>query len=300
MPVEKLGEIAAIGTALLWSLTYVQFTIAARRIGPSVLNRLRLLFALAFLLCTHAAVYGSPLPLDVSLARWGWLILSGVIGFAISDALLFRALYHLGAHRTSLLMSLIPLTSALMAWAVFGERLTAIQMIAGLLTICGITLVVSGRTKERAAGVHGAGRAGVLFALGAVIAQSSRYMLSVKGMSGGFPPLSANVLQILAAATAVWAVAAVRRTAPSSFVCLRDRVSMATTIGGALTGPFLGVTFSLIALSRAPVGVASTLMALSPVFLLPISHFVFKEPVTIRATLGTGLAVAGVALLFLA
>ena len=66
-----------------------------------------------------------------------------------------------------------------------------------------------------------------------------------------------------------------------------------------MTGPFLGVTLSLIALSRAPVGIASTLMALVPVFLLPISHFALREAITIRAVIGTGLAVCGVALLFL-
>ena len=100
----RLGEIAALGTALLWSLTYVQFTVAVRRIGPSALNRLRLLVALIFLVCAHLAVFGVPLPIDASVTRWGWLILSGVVGFAISDDLLCRALFHLGAHRTSLVM----------------------------------------------------------------------------------------------------------------------------------------------------------------------------------------------------
>ena len=296
---ERLGEIAALGTALLWTLTYVQFTIAVRKVGPSVLNRLRLLFALVFLLCAHAVVFGHPLPLDAGATRWGWLALSGVIGFAISDALLFRGLLHLGAHRTSLVMSLIPVTSALMAWGVFGQRLSWIQITAGLVTIGGVALVVSSRANGRATDLRRKVSLGVLFALGAVLAQSSRYILSVQGMSGGFPPLSANVLQILAATVAVWAVSAVRGTARSSFAGLRDRLAATTTIGGALTGPFLGVTLSLVALSRAPVGIASTLMALSPVFLLPLSRVVFKEPITAPAVLGTLLAVAGVAILFL-
>jgi drug/metabolite transporter (DMT)-like permease len=296
---ERLGEIAALGTALLWTLTYVQFTIAVRRIGPSVLNRLRLLFALVFLVCAHAVVFGHPLPLDAGATRWGWLTLSGVIGFAISDALLFRSLLHLGAHRTSLVMSLIPVTSALMAWGTFGQRLNWIQITAGLVTIGGVALVVSSRANGSTKDLRRNVGIGVLFALGAVIAQSSRYILSLQGMSGGFPPLSANVLQILAATVAVWAVSVVRGTARSSFAGLRERLAATTTIGGAVTGPFLGVTFSLVALSRAPVGIASTLMALSPVLLLPLSRVVFKEPITVPAVLGTLLAIAGVAILFL-
>jgi drug/metabolite transporter (DMT)-like permease len=296
---ERLGEIAALGTALLWTLTYVQFTIAVRKIGPSVLNRLRLLFALVFLVCAHAVVFGHPLPLDAGATRWGWLTLSGVIGFAISDALLFRSLLHLGAHRTSLVMSLIPVTSALMAWGTFGQRLNWIQITAGLVTIGGVALVVSSRANGSTKDLRRNVGIGVLFALGAVIAQSSRYILSLQGMSGGFPPLSANVLQILAATVAVWAVSVVRGTARSSFAGLRERLAATTTIGGAVTGPFLGVTFSLVALSRAPVGIASTLMALSPVLLLPLSRVVFKEPITVPAVLGTLLAIAGVAILFL-
>ncbi len=70
-------------------------------------------------------------------------------------------------------------------------------------------------------------------------------------------------------------------------------------IGGAVTGPFLGVTLSLVALAKAPVGIASTLMALVPVFLLPVSRFFFKEPVGLRAVAGTLLAVGGVAVLLL-
>ncbi len=294
---SRLGEIAAIGTALLWTLTYVQFTTAVRRIGPAVLNRLRLLFALLLLVCAHVAVYRTPLPFDAELSRWGWMALSGVIGFAISDAFLFRAFFHIGAHRTSLVMSLVPLWSALMAWGLFGETLSYVQIGAGLLTIAGVALVVSSRRRGPA--IEEKLALGVLFALGAVAAQSSRYILCVQGMSGGFPPLSANALQILAATVAVWAVALVRGTASSSFGGLRDSVAAGTTVGGAFAGPFLGVTLSLVALTHAPVGIASTLMALVPVFLLPIARIVFKEPITLRAVFGTALAVAGVALLFL-
>jgi drug/metabolite transporter (DMT)-like permease len=47
------------------------------------------------------------------------------------------------------------------------------------------------------------------------------------------------------------------------------------------------------------VGVASTLMSLPPIFLLPIGRFVFKETISKRAVTGTIIALAGVAALFL-
>ncbi|HVN15442.1 MAG TPA: EamA family transporter, partial [Anaerolineales bacterium] len=69
---------------------------------------------------------------------------------------------------------------------------------------------------------------------------------------------------------------------------------------GALVGPVLGVTSSLLAVQYAEVGVASTLMALPPVIILPISYFVYKEKIGWQALVGTILAIAGVAVLFLA
>jgi len=294
------GEIAALGTAVLWTLTYLQFTVAVHRIGVSLLNRARLTVALGFLVLAHLIIHGTPFPLGTEAGRWGWLILSGVIGFAISDALLFRSLLHLGAHRTSLLMALIPVASALFAWGTFGEQLTAIQAIAALVTVGGIALVVSARPSDREAVDSGPRTSfGILCALGAVVAQSLRYILSKQGMSGGFPVLSTNVIQIFAATVAVWVMAAIRGTIRGSLAPLRERTAVLSTVGGAFTGPFLGVSLSLVALAAAPVGIASTLMALTPVFLLPISRFAFKERITLRAAIGTALAVGGVAILFL-
>ena len=70
-------------------------------------------------------------------------------------------------------------------------------------------------------------------------------------------------------------------------------------VGGAFIGPFLGVSISLFALQNAPVGIVSTLMALSPIFLLPIGYFFFKERFGWGAVTGTAMAMAGVALLIL-
>lgn len=301
MSLERIGELAGLGTAVLWSLTYVQFTIAVRVIGPARLNRLRLTIALGCLLITHAILYGSPIPLDAGSVRWGWLVLSGVFGFAISDAFLFSALLHLGAHRTSLLMALIPVASALLAWGLFDERLTPMQIVGAGITIAGIALVVSARRGAREDGSGRTGRpaVGVLFALGAVAAQSFRYILSKQGMSGGYPVLSTNVIQILAATTAVWIPAFVSGKWRRSFAAPFDGRAAKMTMGGAVTGPFLAVTLSLVALTKASVGIASTLMALSPVFLLVLARPIFKERITPRSLLGTLVAVIGVSILFL-
>jgi len=197
------GELAALATALFWSLTYVLFTIAVRLIGPRILNRLRLTLAFVFLLVTHLIVMGEPFPLHMELARWGWLSLSGVIGFAIGDAMLFRSFSSLGAHRSSLIMTLVPVTSALFAWVFLGEALEPLQVVAVLVTVAGIALVVWRPGKSDKPLFLKRYRIRVLYGIGAVVTQSLRYILCKQGMSGGFPPLSTNVVQILAATAAI-------------------------------------------------------------------------------------------------
>ncbi len=293
-----LGEWAALGTAALWSGSYLAFTFAVRRIGADRVNRLRLLFALALLAAAHGVVYGVPFPTTAEATRWLWLGLSGIVGFTIADALLFRALDHLGPLRTSVVTALIPVASAFLAWATLGEGLSGVQLAGVAITVSAVILIVTARTPSGEKGRSV--RLGVLFALGTVVAQSSRYVFSVKGMSGGFPVLSTNVAQILAATAGAWLLALPKGQWRETFAALRDRPAGAATAAGALVGPTLGVTLSLVALANARVGVASTLMALTPVFLLPLSALVFREKITGRTAAGTVLAVAGVAVLWLA
>ncbi|HSM24486.1 MAG TPA: EamA family transporter, partial [Anaerolineaceae bacterium] len=70
------------------------------------------------------------------------------------------------------------------------------------------------------------------------------------------------------------------------------------TLAGAVVGPFIGVWLSLVAVQFAKVGIASTLMALTPIFHLPIGK-ILKEEISFQAIFGTLIAVVGVAILFL-
>ena len=299
MLTEYQGELAGIATACCWTAAYILFTIAVRIAGPKWLNRWRLSVAFVLLLLVHWIVYRTPLPFGADLGKWGWLTLSGVIGFAISDAFLFRALLHLGAHRTSLVTSLIPVMSGLLAWAIFGERLTLAQVLSSGAIVVGIALVISARPASQEPADRKRIALGIMFALGTVGAQSLRYILSKQALGGGFPVLSANVVQIMAATLAVWLAALLGGRWKKDLDVFRNRRAALSMIGGAIAGPFAGVTLSLVALAKAQVGIASTLMSLSPVLLLPFAYFVLKEKIGLRAVAGTALAMGGVACLFL-
>lgn len=78
-----------------------------------------------------------------------------------------------------------------------------------------------------------------------------------------------------------------------------DTKALSLTIGGSIAGPVLGITFSLIAIANAKVGIAATIMGTVPVIMLPLVKYFYKEELSWRAILGALITVAGVAILFL-
>ena len=140
---------------------------------------------------------------------------------------------------------------------------------------------------------------GIVFGVGAAIGQSVGLLASKLGLAGDYPALSGNLIRLLAASIVLWAITAVRGQVRDGLHKLREQpIALGQISTGAFVGPFLGVWLSLIAIQRAPLGIAATLMALPPVILLPIGKLFFKEEIGPRAIFGTILAFAGTVVLF--
>ena len=121
-----IGELAALLTSISWSGTSVLFTKATQQVGSIIVNRVRVVIALIFLMSLNLAFYGYLLPFNASADRWVWFALSGAIGYALGDVFLFQSFLCIGAQRGMLMMSLAPLISAGLAWVFFDETLTGI------------------------------------------------------------------------------------------------------------------------------------------------------------------------------
>lgn len=295
-----IGELAGLATSFFFAMTALIFTAAGRMVGSQVTNRLRLTFALLYLILLNLVLFREPLPFSAESSRWVWLSLSGIVGLSLGDAFLFRALVSVGPRLGTLLLSLAPIFGSIIAWVFFGERLTAWQITGIILALAGIAWVVMSH-EEPPDTPRGHTRRGVLFGVLAGLGQAIGLVLSKQGMFGSFSPFQANAIRMLAAVLFIWAWAAVDGKAGATFTALREKPQVLQLIAiGALVGPVLGVSASLLAVQHAEVGVASTLMALPPVIILPVSYFVFKEKIGWQAVLGTILAIAGVAILFLA
>ncbi|MCZ7665740.1 MAG: DMT family transporter [Chloroflexi bacterium] len=137
------GELAAIGTAVCWSLTAVFFSYSGRKIGADVVNRSRLIFALLFLAIMHMLLEGSLFPQDVAPFRWWWLGVSGILGLVLGDTFLFKAYVMIGPRLSMLMMSSVPIFSVLFGWLLFDESITSVEMVGILLAVGGIGWVVT-------------------------------------------------------------------------------------------------------------------------------------------------------------
>lgn len=297
-----LGELAALGISVCWSFTSTFFTLAGRKIGSVAVNRIRLLLAVLFLVLAHALLR-QPLPLAAGSERWFWFGLSGFIGLVVGDALLFQAFIWIGPRLTMLLMSLAPVLSTLLAWFLLDEMLSARQLLGIAVTVAGVAWVVFDRSGNGGSGGAGGNRdylRGLLFGLGAAAGQAVGLITAKKGLAGDFSPLTGTLMRMIVAAGVMWGIALLAGQAQSTLRRAADQPrALLYTLGGAFFGPFLGVTLSLAAVQATAVGIASTLMALPPIFLLPIGRIFFGETIGARAILGAFIAIVGVALLAL-
>ncbi len=300
---QYTGEIAALLTAISFSFTSVLFTLAGRKVGADVVNRTRLLFALAVLSTIHFFLTGSAWPAFTETERWFWMGTSGIIGLALGDAFLFQAFIWIGPRLTMLMMSLTPAISALIAFLFLGEQLNSWQIFGMGLSLSGIGLVVSDRSPGEV-GLPTLPRkqyvVGLLFGLGAAFGQAGGLILSKLGLTGDYSVISANVMRMAAAAVFIWLVAILQGQARKNFSLIQEKKhSIWLILGGVTFGPVIGVSLSLLAVQQTEVGIASTIMALPPVFLLPIGYLFFNERFGWKAILGTVIAICGVAALFL-
>ena len=254
---------------------------------------------MVYLIILNFIFFGEPLPFSAETSRWLWLGLSGVIGLSLGDAFFFQSLVSVGPRLGSLLLSLAPIFGSIIAWVFFAETLVPMQIMGIVLALAGIGWVVMSH-EEPPDTPHGHTQRGLFFGVLAGLGQASGLVLSKQAMAGEFSPFQANAIRMLAAVLFTWSWAAFQGKIGTTFTVFRGNPQVLRLIAlGAFLGPLVAVTSSLLAVQHAEIGVASTLMALTPVIVLPISYFVFKEKVAWQAVAGTVLAILGVAILFL-
>jgi len=290
-----VGEFASLAVALCWAVSSTNFEVASRKVGSLIVNPIRLLLAFFMLGLYGYFSRGSFLPEGAGEQQWIWLSVSGLFGFFIGDMFLFESFTLLGARLSMLVMTFSPAITALIGYLMLDEKLTIFQVLAIFIIMTGIIMAFVG--KEKGKFQFNMSVKGFLFAFGGALGQSFGYIFSKKGM-GDYDPFAATQIRIITGFVCFSVLMTILRKWPSFGKALKDGSSMKRITIGSFFGPGLGVALSMFALTKTETGIASVLMALTPIFLI-VPAFLKGRRIAPMELTGAFVAIAGVAILFL-
>jgi drug/metabolite transporter (DMT)-like permease len=302
--VKHPGEVAALMTALFWTVTALAFEASSKRVGSMVVNLFRLLVGFVFLSLFCWFYRGHLLPVDAPARTWAILILSGLFGYVLGDLCLFQAFVVVGARISMLLMALAPPMTALIGWIILGETLTPRSLFGMIITLTGVALVVLRKQDKddepgKFSGVKFSYPVwGIVLGLGGALGQATGLVLSKLGMHG-YNAFASAQIRIISGVAGFSVLFFILRLWKNAYVAISNHKAMVQLSIGAFFGPFLGVSFSLLAVQFTDTGIAATIMAIVPVLIIPPSMILMKEKITVKEVIGAVLAVGGVALFFL-
>jgi len=300
------GEFAALLTTLFWTITALAFETASKRIGSMHVNLLRLALATIFLSVFSFFYRGLFFPLDADIHTWIWLAISGIVGFVIGDYALFKAYIITGARVAMLMMTLAPVFAAFAAWIILGEVMSIKSLLAMIITLAGIALVIFTRTRGVSSSITKSKSRysmsypvkGIILGIIAAAGQGVGIVLSKYGMKD-YDPFAASHIRVITGFIGfaiLFFMLGRWKELPASF---RDVKAMKWLVVGSIFGPFLGVSFSLMAVQHTDAGIAQTIMSLTPVLIIPPAVLINKERVTVREVIGAIIAVCGVVMFFI-
>ena len=322
--------------ALSWTVTALFAEVASKRIGSLPLNVCRMAMSLVALALTLWLTLGVPYPRYADGSTWFWLLLSGVVGYVLGDYCLFKGYILIGSRFGQLFMTLSAPTAAVTGFLLLGERMGPLALLGMAVTLVGIGMSVLSKqspTEEGKEGVKSAGTwrlklspKGVLYGCGAGVGQGIGLVLSKMGLEHYNASLLAHglttdsvpaeavlniplSLSMPFAATMIRAIMGIIGFSVALLLftkggkqqlshAIHDRKAMLCAFCSMMFGPFVGVSMSLLATMYTNTGIAQTLMALTPIFIIAPAAWLFHQKVTPREVLGALISVAGVSLFF--
>lgn len=310
---QYFGEIIALIVAVCWTATALFADIASHRIGALPLNLIRMAMSLLFLAVLLWAFTGSPYPLYADGKAWFWLALSGLVGYVFGDYCLFNSYIVFGSRYGQLFMTLAPPVAGIAGWILLGEAMSWRSWVAMLVTLTGIGYSILNRGGESHKLTLQLPLKGVLLGIGAGVGQGVGLVLSKIGLEcyeaalpAGVPaavtqvmPFAGTFVRAVFGLVGFAAVLAIRGQLYQVREALHDRKGMSFATLTTFFGPFLGVSLSLMAVQYAKAGIASTLMALTPVLIIVPYALINKQRITAKEVIGTLITVTGVAMFFL-
>lgn len=309
---QHLGEIISLIVAVSWTVTAIFADKASHRLGSMTTNVIRLTLASVFLAILLWITLGHPYPVYADGKAWLWLGLSALVGYVFGDWCLFNSYLSIGARFGQLFMTLAPPMAAIAGWIMLGETLTWKSMLAMAVTLAGIAISILSRGEGHKVNLS-LPLKGVLLGLGAGTGQGVGLVLSKIGMQhyeaavpAGAPelmdtmlPFASTMIRAVIGMLGFLALMALQRDLPKLAAAVHDRKGLTYALILTLFGPVFGVSLSLMAVQYTDAGIASTLMALTPVLIIIPYAILYKQKIRLKEIIGVTVSMVGVAMFFL-
>lgn len=286
-----VGDLYAIGSALVWSFSVILMRVAGYQIPPIPLTFFKSCVAL-FLLIITLILFGESLFVDLSGSEYLRLIISGAVGISIADAMIAASLNRLGASLQALADCAYTPVITLVGFFMFGEMLSGWEIIGGLLVVSGVfagaVMKAEVATKKDlmigillAASAHAIMGVGILMVRDIYREESVIWVTSFRFLVA--------VVAMLIYGYFRWPGNLKKRLFMGFY-----RVDMwRTIIPMALLGPFLTTLFWIAGFKYLEAGRAAIYNQLSTVFIILLAYFFLGEKLTKRKMLGVVLALTG-------
>lgn len=292
------GEFFALGAAFLWALSSILFKSLGKTIRPLELNLIKgiagfILFAITSLVIGE--VFTSIRPAAVIA-----LAVSGAVGIGFGDTMFFEAINRLGARRSLLITILAPPMTVIFAWIFLRESLNLFAWVGILITILGVAWVITEKNKNE----HEENKftwLGVFFGFLAALTQAAGAVLSRWALTeSSVSALQSALIRLLAGTAVLLLWILIRREKIGVWLKPAPKKQLWGILAVViLFGTYVAIWMQQLAFKFTNVGIAQTLLATSPLFILPVSALQ-KEKLSLRSVLGVLVSIAGVALIFLA
>ncbi|MCK4762806.1 MAG: DMT family transporter [Candidatus Aminicenantes bacterium] len=293
MPIDLIGKLFALSSAMLWAIAVIFFKKAGETIRPAALNLYKTVVAAVLLLPVFWITGEALIPANVTGNDWLIIAASGVLGITVADSLFFKCLNLMGAGLAAIVESMYsPMVMAL-SWMFLFNSLTVRQVVGAMLVIAAV-LVASLKVNTAAVPTRNI-VLGMLAGVGAMFFMGVGIIL-MKPVLAKTSVFWVSEVRLLAALITLLILILADKNRRQMLESLWQRRNWSHAFPGSILGTVLSMTFWVAAFKLTDVNSAAILNQTNTIFIVILASLWLKEPFTFRRVLAAILAFVGSAL----
>jgi drug/metabolite transporter (DMT)-like permease len=163
---KKVGLIAMLITALVWSISFINIKVAVEVVPPMTLGMLRFILASLILI---VIVKAKKIDLKVEKKDWLYVFLAGALGITVYFYFENNGVKYTSASASSLIIATIPVFSVIADALIYKIKMTRRVALSVVCSLVGVAFIVGFNLEELVASGYAKGYAMMFGAVGAWI-----------------------------------------------------------------------------------------------------------------------------------